>query len=244
MQLAVGYAAIANGGNVLTPHVVRAVFAPETPDGEPGFVDLAQAEVMSETVPQARQIPMGEELAGPIIARRAPEHHRSRRQRSLDDRRGAVRHRLPGAAGDPDRRQDRVRRRASGATRGTTRRRSPPSASTRRRPYTVVSYLEKAGFGSTGAAPVVKCMYLALSGVTPLDPVAISEPLDITSDEAGRVDCRTSTRPACRAPTTIRCAPPAGTRPWRCRCCSASRTQVSATSARARPTRAATSTGC
>ena len=47
----------------------------------------------------------------------------------------------------------------------------------------MVSYLEKAGFGSTGAAPVVKCMYLALSGVTPLDPVAISEPLDITSDK-------------------------------------------------------------
>ena len=31
-------------------------------------------------------------------------------------------------------------------------------------PYTVVSYLEKSGFGSTGAAPVVKCMFLALSG--------------------------------------------------------------------------------
>ena len=67
LQLAVGYAAIANGGNVLTPHVVRAVFAPETPDGEPGFVDLTQAEVMSETVPQAGRSRWAEELAGPII---------------------------------------------------------------------------------------------------------------------------------------------------------------------------------
>jgi hypothetical protein len=46
----------------------------------------------------------------------------------------------------------------------------------------VVSYLEKAGFGSLGSAPVVKCMYQALAGVTPLDPVAIAEPLDIGSD--------------------------------------------------------------
>ena len=63
----------------------------------------------------------------------------------------------------------------------------------------MVSYLEKAGFGSLGAAPVVKCMYLALSGVTPLDPVAISEPLDITSDKPAEslpnvdVECMRST---------------------------------------------------
>ena len=51
------------------------------------------------------------------------------------------------------------------------------------RPFTVVSYLEKSGFGSRGAAPVVKCMYLALSGITPLDPVNVSEPLDLDSSE-------------------------------------------------------------
>ena len=45
----------------------------------------------------------------------------------------------------------------------------------------MVSYLEKSGFGSVGAAPVVKCMFLALSGMIPLDPVHISEPLDTTS---------------------------------------------------------------
>ena len=47
-------------------------------------------------------------------------------------------------------------------------------------PFTVVSYLEKAGFGSTGAAPVVKCMFLALSDKILLDPVEVSEPLDTT----------------------------------------------------------------
>jgi len=66
-------------------------------------------------------------------------------------------------------------------------------------PYTVTAYLEKAGYGSTGAAPVVKCMFLALSGMTPLDGVELSEPLDTTSAVAAEplqgvsTDCMRST---------------------------------------------------
>jgi penicillin-binding protein 2 len=52
------------------------------------------------------------------------------------------------------------------------------------RPYTVVAYLEKAGFGSQGAAPVVKCMYLALSGLIQTRPVELADPLDLDSTEA------------------------------------------------------------
>ena len=49
-----------------------------------------------------------------------------------------------------------------------------------------MSYLEKAGFGSTGAAPVVKCMFLALSRhpSVVLDPVQVSETLDTSQDVA------------------------------------------------------------
>jgi hypothetical protein len=50
----------------------------------------------------------------------------------------------------------------------------------------VTSYLEKAGYGSVGAAPVVKCMFEALSGILPMDPVVLSEPLDTTSDKAAQ----------------------------------------------------------
>ena len=109
-------------------------------------------------------------------------------------------------------------------------------------PYTVVSYLEKSGFGSTGAAPVVKCMFLALSGITPLDPVA-----DL---RAARHDDRRSPPSRCRASTTLHAQQqrrhhPAGRlSPWASRCSSASPTPASATSAPARPTPAATSTGC
>ena len=47
-----------------------------------------------------------------------------------------------------------------------------------------MSYLEKAGFGSLGSAPVVKCMFQALAGVTALDPVSIAEPLDVDNEMA------------------------------------------------------------
>ena len=35
LQMAVGYSAIANGGSVLVPKVVQAIFEPEVPDGDP-----------------------------------------------------------------------------------------------------------------------------------------------------------------------------------------------------------------
>jgi penicillin-binding protein 2 len=50
-------------------------------------------------------------------------------------------------------------------------------------PYTVVAYLEKSGFGSQGAAPIVKCLFLGLSGLIPFDAPSVSEPLDPTSDQ-------------------------------------------------------------
>jgi penicillin-binding protein 2 len=51
-------------------------------------------------------------------------------------------------------------------------------------PYVVSAYLEKAGYGSQAAAPVVKCTFLALSGLAPMDPVQLSEPLDLSATVA------------------------------------------------------------
>ncbi|MGB1823638.1 MAG: hypothetical protein ACPHO9_03590, partial [Ilumatobacteraceae bacterium] len=48
-------------------------------------------------------------------------------------------------------------------------------------PYTVSAYLEKAGYGSQAAAPVVKCTFIMLSGLIEADPVVISEPLDLSA---------------------------------------------------------------
>ena len=49
------------------------------------------------------------------------------------------------------------------------------------KPYTVIAYLEKSGFGAKAAAPVVKCMFTALAGKTVMDPVLPSDQLDLNS---------------------------------------------------------------
>jgi penicillin-binding protein 2 len=49
------------------------------------------------------------------------------------------------------------------------------------RPYVMSAYLEKAGYGSQAAAPVVKCTFLALSGEIRLPEAAPSDPLDPAS---------------------------------------------------------------
>jgi penicillin-binding protein 2 len=48
------------------------------------------------------------------------------------------------------------------------------------RPFTVVAYLEKAGYGAQAAAPVAKCVFTSLQANVQLSPVQISDPLDIT----------------------------------------------------------------
>jgi len=52
------------------------------------------------------------------------------------------------------------------------------------KPYVVSAYLEKAGYGSQAAAPVVKCTFLVLSGLREPDPVELSDPLDLDATVA------------------------------------------------------------
>jgi penicillin-binding protein 2 len=49
-------------------------------------------------------------------------------------------------------------------------------------PFTVLAYLEKSGYGSKAAAPVTKCIFLALSGRIRIDPVYVSDPLDLNGN--------------------------------------------------------------
>ena len=75
-------------------------------------------------------------------------------------------------------------------------------------PYTVIVVPREGGLRLAGAAPVVKCMFLALSGMLPIDPVVLSEPLDTTpasraaEDAADRshVDCMASATPTPMTP--------------------------------------------
>ena len=44
--------------------------------------------------------------------------------------------------------------------------------------YAAFAYLEKSGYGSQAAAPVVKCLYVALAGKYRFDPVNAADPLN------------------------------------------------------------------
>jgi penicillin-binding protein 2 len=185
IQLAVGYGAFANGGYVLQPRVGEAIYQPNTPTSptQPGFVDLSRAVLHERLVPVGDPIPM--DFADPII--------------------NGIRQNItgPGTAANTTTAEELfdvnwsepAAPPVAGKTGTAQGRFSYPwndssvfaaFSQDSSRPWTVVSYLEKAGFGSLGSAPVVKCMFLALSGVTPLDPVNIAEPLDPSSDMAAQ----------------------------------------------------------
>jgi len=51
---------------------------------------------------------------------------------------------------------------------------------TKTQPYTAVAYVEKAGFGSRAAAPIVKCIFLVFAGRNPTTRALPSDPLDPT----------------------------------------------------------------
>ena len=69
MQLAVGYGALANGGKVLRPRVVRAIWAPGTPNGKSGSVNLEEGTVLQDfAAPQIKNdVAMKPEIRDPIV---------------------------------------------------------------------------------------------------------------------------------------------------------------------------------
>ena len=179
LQLAVAYSTIANSGAVLQPHVVQAILEPETPDGAPGFADLARATVAVQIAPVSKAIPMPPEIRDPIndgIRRNILGPGFNGRSTTAEE---LFRDYPPEAiqvAGKTGTAQGRLSYPWNDSSAFAAYSIDPM------RPFTVVSYLEKSGFGSTGAAPVVKCMFLALSGHprVVLDPVEVSETLDLT----------------------------------------------------------------
>jgi penicillin-binding protein 2 len=183
MQLAVAYGALANGGSVLRPHVVRAIWAPGTPDGKSGSVNLAEGTVLQDFVdPQLlRSIAMSSEVREPIVRGltrvvngpgvRSDIYHsttgeklfRSYPKRSLP---------IAGKTGT-----------AQGAGNLPWNDSSVFGAFSTdpKQPYTTVAYLEKSGYGSRAAAPVVKCVFTALAGKIKVDTAVPADPLDTAS---------------------------------------------------------------
>jgi penicillin-binding protein 2 len=185
LQLANAYASIANRGFVLQPTIVRAIWNPGVPDGEPGFADLSQGTVFEDLGEPTliRQISMPDDIRRPIVQGLQRviygpgvvsdyPHKTTGEHLFFDYPRGEQAIPLAGKTGTAQGANNYPWNDSSAFTGFST---------DDDRPFVVTAYLEKAGYGSQAAAPVVKCTFLALSGLTKMDPVALSEPLDLNA---------------------------------------------------------------
>lgn len=183
LQLAVAYGVLANGGNVVRPRVVRAIWSPGTPNGESGRVDMEKGIVLQDfSAPQiVSTISEREEVFAPIIQGltrvitgpgvTSDFYHSTTGERLFS----AYPQRTLPIAGKTGT--------AQGAGNLPWNDSSAFAAFSldSDRPYTAVAYLEKSGYGSRAAAPVVKCLFTALAGRMKVNPAQPSDPLDIGS---------------------------------------------------------------
>jgi penicillin-binding protein 2 len=185
LQLANGYAAIANRGFLLQPTIIRAIWNPGVPDGRPGFADFEQGTVYEDFSEPTliRQISMPAETRDPIVQGLQRviygpgvvsdyPHKTTGEHLFLNYPRDDEAIPLGGKTGTAQGAYNYPWNDSSAFTGFST---------DDSRPYVVTAYLEKAGYGSQAAAPVVKCTFLALSGIAPMDPVELSEPLDLSA---------------------------------------------------------------
>jgi penicillin-binding protein 2 len=180
LQLADAYATIANGGFLLQPTIVKAIYAPLTPDKGQAMADLEAGRIVKNfDKPNVRdQLEMPEEVRAPIVeGLRRVTHGRGVTFGIYHSTTGEVLFKnfpvdIAGKTGT-----------AQGAASLPWNDSSAFGSFSLddALPYTIVAYLEKSGYGSKAAAPVAKCMWLALSGQVATDPVLISDQLDLNS---------------------------------------------------------------
>lgn len=182
IQIADAYATIANGGFLLQPTIVKAIWAPLTPDASPGVADLAAGEIrQSFDKPVVRdQLEMPNEILLPIVE----GLKRVIRGRGVTDLSGFY-HSTTGESLFKNFPVD-IAGKTGTAQGAATLPWNDSSAFgafslQEEMPYTIFSYLEKSGYGSKAAAPVTKCVFLALAGEVTPDPVFVSDPLDLNS---------------------------------------------------------------
>ena len=183
LQLAVAYGALGNGGKVLRPRVVRAIWAPGTPNGKSGRVDLTAGTIVQNFIdPQLlNDVGMREEIREAIVGGltrvitgpgvTSDIYHSTTGEKLF---RSYPKRALPiaGKTGT-----------AQGAGNLPWNDSSVFGAFSKdpAQPYTAGAYLEKSGYGSRAAAPVVKCVFTALAGKVRVDPAVPADPLDIAS---------------------------------------------------------------
>jgi penicillin-binding protein 2 len=178
------YAAIANGGTVFEPRVVRAVLSPGTRNRVSGLADLRTASVVRRVAQEAdrRKIPMSPEVREPLIdgLRRVITgpgvdfdfYHKTTGENLFRNYTGVP---IAGKTGTAQGFQNLPWNDSSAFGAFSLDGRTP---------YSVFAYLEKSGYGAVAAAPVAKCIFLALSGKWRMDDVIPADPLDTASTVA------------------------------------------------------------
>ena len=187
LQLAQAYGTLANGGSVLRPLVALALLEPGTPDSDvPGVADLSQSTVTLDLagVSPIRTIDMPAEYRDPIVK--------------------GLQRVITGPGVDSDRYHSTTGEKLfasypyddlpiagkTGTAQGAASLPWNDSSAFGAfsldpfRPFTVTAYLEKSGYGSRAAAPVVKCMFMALAEAVDTSDVELSNPLDVESTRA------------------------------------------------------------
>jgi len=183
LQMAVAYSALANGGLVLRPKVVRAIWTPGTPTTKSGRLNFA-AGVLSKDLSDAfvtRDMNMPAEIRDPIVEGltrvvngpgvRSDIYHSTTGERLFKSYPKNV---LP-IAGKTGTAQGFGNLPWNDSSAFGAFSKNPE------KPYTVYAYLEKSGYGSRAAAPVVKCIFTALAERTRVDPAVPADPLDRSS---------------------------------------------------------------
>lgn len=183
LQVANAFGVIASSGKVFQPHVVQAILSPGTPDESPGIANLAVASVIErfDNLDPVRTLDMSGDRRDPIVKGLTRVitgpgvtfgyYHKSTGELTF---RGYPYKILPIAG-------------KTGTAQGFGN--LPWNDSSAfgafsldpTRPYSAYAYLEKAGYGSQAAAPVIKCLFTALAGEYRLDPVVAADPLIISS---------------------------------------------------------------
>jgi len=184
LQVANAYSALANGGTVFQPRVVRAILTPGTKNKSAGLADLQAASVVervSASAPRS-EIPMRDDVREPIVKglRRVitgpgvnfDYYHKTTGENLFRNYTGMP---IAGKTGT-----------AQGFNNLPWNDSSAFGAFSvdATQPYSAFAYLEKSGYGAVAAAPVVKCIFLALSKQWRVDDLVPADPLDTSSNIA------------------------------------------------------------
>lgn len=184
LQLAQSYGALASGGEVNRPLIALALLEPGTPNAlEIGWADLSQAAVALELGAKntIRNLNIPPEIRDPIVRGLSrvvtgpgvtSDYYHATTGERLFRRFPYDRLPIAGKTGT-----------AQGAASLPWNDSSAFAAFSLdpSQPIVVSAYMEKAGYGSRAAAPVVKCMFLAYLGEARMTAVLPSNPLDLTA---------------------------------------------------------------